>query len=145
MVAPSAAPSEPVDKRPPAIASIALSPETLELNTPHFTDEDERSDIGSPNSDGSELEHESANFPTSALITVSFRSASGEPTEPAELVWISDNPQIAWVDEYGRVSAADTEVGGIATITAFLRQNPQVRASVRVTVRNDGQLAIEIK
>ena len=144
-VATAAPPAEaPVD---PAtlVASLALSPETLELNSPHYTDETEMSDLSSPNSDGTFLEHESANFPTSALLAVAFRAAAGGPTPPAELVWISSNPQVAWVDEFGRVHAADTEVGGVATVTAFLRHNPQIRASVTVTVRNDGQLAIELK
>lgn len=135
----------PASEAPAAVASIALSPETLELNTPHYTAESEMPDMLGPNSDGTTLEHESANFPTSALLAVTFRTAAGEVAPPAELGWISSNPQVAWVDEVGRVQAADTEVGGVATVTAFLRHNPQIRASVTVTVRNDGQLAVELK
>ncbi len=127
------------------VASIAVTPEALEISAPHYTESDELSDVLSPSSDGSKLEHESAGFPTAALLAVTFKNDAGQVAAPAEILWSSSNPQLVSVDEHGWVYAADTEVGGVATITARLRSKPQVSASASVTVRNDGVLAIELK
>ncbi len=125
------------------VASIAVTPEAVEINAPHY--ESDSSDIGAPSSDGSDLEHESAGFPTTALLAVTFRTESGEIASPAELLWTSSNPQLVTVDDYGWVQASDTDVSGVATVTARLKRNPLVSASATVTVRNDGMLAIELK
>jgi hypothetical protein len=142
--APGTGPGSAVDPAA-AVASIAVTPEALEISAPHYTDEHELSDVLSPSSDGSTLEHESAGFPTAALLAVTFKNEAGEVAPPADILWSSSNPQLVSVDEHGWVYAADTEVGGVATISARLRSKPQVSASATVTVRNDGLVAIELK
>ncbi|GEM_PF-1914465 len=134
-------PAAPIVK----VASIVVSPSTLEINAPHFTSENEKPDLQAPDSDASNLEHESAGFPSAALLTVAFLSESGEPLAPGVLHWSSSNPQLLSVDEDGWVQAIDTEVGGVVTVTARLKGNPGVSASSTVTVRNDGMLAIDLK
>jgi hypothetical protein len=138
-------PPAPVEPVAVMIASIAITPSSVEISAPHYTEEGEMPDQNSPNSDGSDLEHESAGFPTSALLSVTFRTEAGEIAPPQDLLWSTSNSQLLSVDETGWVQAIDPEVSGSATVTARLRSNPQVSASTTVVVRNDGLLAIELK
>lgn len=128
-----------------AVASITIAPGNIEISAPHHTPATEEPDNAVPLSDGTQIEHESAGFPSSALLTPTFKTASGETVPAVELYWSSSNPQLATVDEYGFVQAQDTEVSGSVTITARLKSNPLVFATASVTVRNDGVLAIELK
>jgi len=62
-------------------------------------------------------------------LEVSFTPADANASK--ELLWTSANPQVATVDENGVVTAVGT---GSTTITAALKQNPQVSATCTVQV-----------
>lgn len=59
-----------------------------------------------------------------AIVTPDYAPASS-------LEWTSSDPEVATVDEHGNVTAV---AGGEATVTATSKGNPEVKASVTVTV-----------
>lgn len=132
-------PGTPAQPAAPPVAQLVVSPTAVEINAPYSLG-GYQSDTGAGPS-----EVESAGFPTTAQVLVSFLAESGEGTEPAPLLWRTSNPGLVMVDENGWIRAVDPGVSGTATVTVQLRGNPQIQATTAVTVRNDGKLVVELK
>lgn len=129
----------PADQNPTAaIASLVLTPATVEINAPYSLGGYQSGTSAEPS------EFEIAGYPTTAQLFVDFLTESGTPATPAELVWSTTNPALVMVDADGWIRSVDPGLSGTATVTAQLKSNRQIQASTAVTVRNDGKLVIEL-
>lgn len=128
---------------PPApvveVASLVLTPATVEINAPYSLGGYQSGTSAEPS------EFEVAGYPTTAQLFVDFLAKSGEPAPEAELVWSTTNPALVMVDADGWIRSVDPGLSGMATVTAQLKSNRQIKASTTVMVRNDGKLVLELQ
>lgn len=136
----SATASLPVAAAPaPKVASLAITPDSLELNAPYS--------YGGYQSetDASLSEKEVAGYPTTGRLWPIFLDAEGQRIPPAEIDWMSSNPELVMVDATGWVRSVDPGTSGMITITLRLKADPTILATASVVLRNDGKLSLELK
>lgn len=123
----------------PRIASLTLDPTSLQLNAPYS--------YGSYQSetDTSLGDRDVAGYPTTARLWATFLDGEGKPTVPADIDWMSSNPELVMVDQTGWIHSLDPGTSGTITITARLKSDPTILATASVELRNDGKLSLELK